>query len=148
MLKGISPLISPELLKVLCEMGHGDMICFADSNYPVEAKAREYGCKVVRLDGQPIIPLVEAVLELFPLDMSSDKTAFLMEKQECDKNVPTPIWNEFASALDKADPRGASLMEFVDRFGFYELSGKCYCIVQTGETAIYANIILKKGVVK
>ncbi len=148
MLKGISPLISPELLKVLCEMGHGDTICLADGNYPVEAKAMQCGCKVVRLDGQNIVPLLKAVLELFPLDMSSEKTACLMQKQECDKDVPTPIWEEFAQCLDDADPRGRNMMEFVDRFEFYERSKDCYCIVQTGEGAIYANIILKKGVVK
>ncbi len=148
MLKGISPLISPELLKALCEMGHGDMVCFTDANYPATAKARECGAKVIRLDGQPIIPLVEAVLELFPLDRSSEKTAFLMQKQECDKDIPTPIWFEFERALENADERGGTLMEFVDRFEFYELSKRCCCFVQTGEGALYANIILKKGVVK
>ena len=148
MLKGISPLISPELLKILAEMGHGDTICFADGNYPAEANARAGGCKIVRLDGQPIVPLLSAVLEVFPLDENTEKPATLMAKQPCDKELETPIWDEFAACLEAADRRGASAMGFADRFDFYDLSKKCYCIVQTGEGALYANIMLKKGVVK
>lgn len=137
MLKGISPLISPELLKVLCEMGHGDEILLADANYPSES----CGPKVIRADGLGIPPLLEAILKLFPLDTYVEENVILMSS---DKGKP-PIWESYEEILRASgeDVRIGTL----PRFDFYDRARKAYAIVATGERALYANIILKKGVI-
>ena len=140
MLKGISPLISPELLKVLCEMGHGDEIVLADANFPSEA----IGKRVVRADGIKAADLLEAILPLFPLDTYAQERFILMEVVPGDPVVPT-IWDEYKNILGEHEPD--TPVQFMERFSYYERAKKAYCIVATGETAQYANIILKKGVV-
>lgn len=145
MLCGISPLISPELLKVLCEMGHGDEIVLADANFPAERIARDtaYG-RAIRLDGVPMVPLLEGVLPLFPLD-SYDKNNFRLMEVVPGDPVETPIWGQYQAAVDSCQP--GNPYSTLERSGFYEQAGKAYAVVVTGETAQYANIILKKGVV-
>lgn len=145
MLKGIPKIISPELLKILCEMGHGDCIVLADGNFPCESVGAN--SIVVRADGHGVPELLDAILELMPLDRSVEKPATLMAVTSGD-NVETPIWDEFSAIITDHDDRGADTVTTIDRFSFYVESSKAYCIIATGESALYANIILQKGVVQ
>lgn len=144
MLKGISPLLSPELLKVLCEMGHGDELVIADGNFPAESIGKN--AIVIRADGHGVPEMLDAILQLIPLDQYVDQPAALMKVVPGDPVVPV-IWDEYRALLQKhgEDP---DKVEMTERFAFYERAKKAYAIIATGETAIYANILLKKGVVK
>ncbi len=141
MLKGIPSIISPELLKILMEMGHGDEIIIADGNFPGASLAN----KLVRLDGHTGPEVLEAVLKLLPLDTYADNFV-LMEKMECDKNMEIPVWKDYERIASAGD-KGFSKMTYIDRFEFYERAKKAYAIIATSETAQYANILLKKGLV-
>lgn len=144
MLKGVPSVLSPQLLKVLAEMGHGDEIVIADGNFPAESMGKN--AVVVRADGHGVPEILDAVLQMMPLDQYVPHPAALMEVVPRDKCIPV-IWNQYRSILEKRreDP---SAVEMMERFAFYERAKKAYAIVATGETAIYANILLKKGVVK
>ena len=144
MLKGVPSVLSPQLLKVLAEMGHGDEIVIADGNFPAESMGKN--AVVVRADGHGVPEILDAVLQMMPLDQYVPHPAALMEVVPGDKCIPV-IWNQYRSILEKRreDP---SAVEMMERFTFYERAKKAYAIVATGETAIYANILLKKGVVK
>lgn len=144
MLKGISPLIPPRLLKILCEMGHGDRIVLADANFPSESVGKN--AEVVRLDGINMPELLDGILALFPLDTYVDKPVTLMEVVKGDK-VETPIWKEYEDIISKHDERGKAVIGNIERFDFYDEAKKCYAIVATGEKALYANLILQKGVI-
>lgn len=141
MLKGIPKIISPELLKVLMEMGHGDEIVLADGNFP----GASHASKLIRCDGHNVPDLLDAVLKLFPLDTYVDHPVALMEVVPGDPIKPT-IWEEYREIVKGYDEKAAAF-EHVERFEFYERAKKAYAIVATGESALYANIILKKGVV-
>lgn len=141
MLKGISPLISPELLKVLCEMGHGDEIVLADANFPAESM----GQRVVRADGIGAAELLCAILPLFPLDQYDESNFVLMSVVPGDPTVPV-IWDEYRATLTAYEPDAK--IQTIDRFAYYERAKKAHCIVATGESAQYANILLKKGVIR
>ncbi len=141
MLKGISPIVSPDLIKILMEMGHGDEICIGDGNFPAAA----YAQRLVRLDGHGVTEILDAILKLMPLDTYVDAPVALMQKVPGD-NVETPIWKEYERVIRENE--GDKKIENVERFAFYERAKKCYAVVATGESALYANIILKKGVVK
>ena len=143
MLKGIPKILSPELLKVLAEMGHGDRILLADGNFPAESMGRN--AKVIRCDGHGIPELLDAILSLFPLDALVEKPVSLMQVTPGDP-VETPIWDTFYRVIEKYDTRGANAAAEVERYAFYEASRQCYAIVATGESALYANIMLQKGV--
>ena len=144
MLKGVPSVLSPQLHKVLAEMGHGDEIVIADGNFPAESMGKN--AVVVRADGHGVPEILDAVLQMMPLDQYVPHPAALMEVVPGDKCIPV-IWNQYRSILEKRreDP---SAVEMMERFAFYERAKKAYAIVATGETAIYANILLKKGVVK
>ena len=144
MLKGIPAVLSPELLKVLCEMGHSDRIVIADGNFPAESMGKN--AKVIRLDGHGTCEILDAVLSLFPLDTYVDRPVSLMEVMPGD-NVETPIWNDYRAIVEKNDPRGKGAIGTIERFAFYEEAKKAYAIIATGEKALYANIMLQKGVV-
>ena len=148
MLKNIPAILSPELLKVLCEMGHSDRICIGDGNFPGAAMAKAEGAVFLRADGHGIPELLDAILQVMPLDAYVETPAMCMEKMECDKDLVIPVWKEYEEIIAKHDQRGADAIGAYERFAFYEEAKKCYCILQTGETAIYANIILQKGVIK
>lgn len=146
MLKGIPKILSPELLKVLCEMGHSDRIVIGDGNFPAESMGKN--CKVIRCDGHGIPELLDAILTVFPLDAYTDKPVSLMKLMDRDVGrVETPIWDEYKAIVAKHDERGADAFGEVDRFDFYEEAKQCYAIISTGESAIYANLILQKGVI-
>lgn len=138
MLKGIPSIISPELLKIMMEMGHGDELVIGDGNFP-GASMNE---RCVRCDGHNVPELLEAILKLFPLDVYQ-KPVYLMEKVPGD-TVETPIWDTYAEIIK---PYTDETFEMVERFEFYERAKKAYAVVMTGESALYANVILKKGVV-
>ncbi|MFF2481914.1 L-fucose mutarotase [Paenibacillus sp. NPDC058071] len=142
MLNGISKLISPELLKILMEMGHSDEIVIADGNFPGASHAQ----RLVRADGHNVPELLDAILQLFPLDQYVEKPVALMQVMPGD-TAETPIWGEYKSIIERRSGL-AEPFEEVERFAFYERAKKAYAIIATGESALYANIILKKGVIK
>lgn len=144
MLKGIPKIISPELLKVLCEMGHSDRIVIADGNFPAESMGKN--AIVIRADGHGAAEILDAVLQLFPLDTYIEKPVSLMEVMPGD-TVETPIWDEYCNIISKYDDRAKECVGTIERFAFYEEAKKAYAIIATGESALYANIILQKGVI-
>lgn len=144
MLKGIPPIISPELLKILCEMGHSDRIVIADGNFPAESMGKN--CNVVRCDGHGANELLDAILTLFPLDTYVPHPVSLMQVMPGD-TVETPIWDEYKATIKKYDERGANTVQEVERFEFYEQAKQAYAIIATGEKALYANVMLQKGVI-
>ena len=142
MLKNTPKIVSPELLKVLCEMGHGDEIVIADGNFPAET----FGKRVIRADGISGAAMLDAVLSLIPLDTYSDPNFILMRLMECDEGKIDPvIWNEYKEIADIHDKNVK--IGNIDRFAFYERAKTAYAVIATGEEAVYANIILKKGVI-
>jgi L-fucose mutarotase len=142
MLKNVPKVLSPELLKVLCEMGHGDEIVVADGNFP----SASVNNLVLRADGIGGAEMLDAVLTVFPLDTYATENAVLMEVVKGD-NVKTPIWDEYKAILSRHEA-GAFKLKNIDRFDFYDRAKKAYAVIATGEGALYANIILKKGVIK
>ena len=148
MLKNIPPILSPELLKVLCEMGHGDRICIGDGNFPGASMAKPNNCVLVRADGHGVPELLDAILQVIPLDEYVEHPALIMQVADKDKGLEVPIWDTYKQIVARHDSRGAAAFGSVERFAFYEEARNTYCILQSGETAIYANIILQKGVVK
>jgi L-fucose mutarotase len=144
MLKGIPAILSPQLLKVLCEMGHSDKLVIADGNFPSETMGKNG--VVIRLDGHGVPEILEAVLQLFPLDTHVEHPVNLMEVMKGDQ-VETPIWECYKDIVAKHDTRGQKAIGTLERFNFYEEAKKSYAIIATGETALYANVMLQKGVV-
>lgn len=143
MLKGIPDIISPELLKILHEMGHGDEIVLADGNFPAASMAK----RLVRCDGHGVPEVLDAILELFPLDTFVDHPVSLMQVVPGDPTVPE-IHDEVRKLVTKHDGRGEKTLEFVERFAFYEKAKGAYAVIATSERKLYGNVIIKKGVIK
>jgi len=142
MLKNLDPLLSPDLLMVLRSMGHGDEIAVVDANFPAASMAQ----RLVRLDGLTASAVTGAILSVMPLDDFVPEAAWRMEVVG-DPEAEQPIFDEFRAAIARhegADFRLAAL----ERFAFYERAKAAYAIVSTGESRLYGNIILKKGVVR
>lgn len=139
MLKNISPILSPELLKILMEMGHGDELIIGDGNFPAASMAQ----RLVRLDGHGVPEVLDAILKLMPLDTYVESPVALMDNGNPEDQPP--IWADYKNIVTENE--GEKSFELVERFAFYDRAKKAYAVVATGETAIYANIILKKGVV-
>ena len=140
MLKGISPVLSPELLSVLYRMGHGDEIVLADAHFPAET----YNNTVIRADGIKIPQLLEAVLPLFELDTYVDDPLVMMSAVEGDTLDPL-VEESYLKSIQLSNP-DVNNINRIERFVFYERSKSAFAVVITGETAKYGNIILKKGV--
>lgn len=140
MLKGISPIISPQLLEVLARMGHGDEIILADAHFPAESMNN----RVIRADGIRIPDLLMAILPLFEIDSYVPHPLVMMAAAEGDQLDPE-VEREYLKAIYKTNPNVAPI-ERMDRFAFYEKAKNAFAVVMTGETAKYGNIILKKGV--
>jgi L-fucose mutarotase len=140
MLKGISPLISPALLELLCRMGHGDEIVLADAHFPAES----FNDRVIRADGLRIPALLEAILPLFELDSYVAHPLVMMAPVPGDQLDPA-VGASYLEAILKTNPAVAPI-ERIERFAFYERTRKAFAVVMTGETAKYGNILLKKGV--
>lgn len=145
MLKGIPQILSPELLKVLCEMGHSDRLVIADGNFPAESMGRN--AIVIRCDGHGVPELLDAILKLFPLDTYVEHPVSLMEVMPGDP-VETPIWDTYKEIVAKYDSRGSKAVGNIERFAFYDNAKTAYAIIATSEKALYANVMLQKGVVK
>jgi L-fucose mutarotase len=141
MLKRIPPILSPELLYAIAQMGHGDEIVLADANFPSVANAR----RLVRADGHGVPPVLKAILELFPLDEFVEQPAAVMRRVD-QPDEPAPVWTEYQRLLDGSAGKHIAV-ERVERFAFYERARGAFAIVATGETALYGNLILKKGVI-
>ena len=141
MLKNIPSIISPELLKILHEMGHSDEIVIGDGNFPAASNAK----RLDRADGHGVPELLDAILQLFPLDTYVEAPVMLMQVTPGD-DVDPVIWKEYRKIVDKH--QDDVNFEEIERFAFYERARNAYAIVATGEIALYANVILKKGVVK
>ena len=144
MLKGIPAILSPKLLKVLCEMGHSDRLVISDGNFPAESMGKN--AIVIRCDGHGVPELLDAILKVFPLDTYTDKPVNLMEVMPGD-TVETPIWDTYKEIITKYDNRGENAVGGIERFKFYEEAKTAYAIIATSEKALYANIMLQKGVV-
>ncbi len=140
MLKGISPLISPELLAVLARMGHGDEIILADAHFPAES----FNNRVLRADGLRIPDLLEAILPLFELDSYVPAPLTMMAAVKGD-NLDPAVEEAYLNAIHKTNPDVAPIAR-IDRFDFYDKARNAFAVVMTGETAKYGNILLKKGV--
>jgi L-fucose mutarotase len=141
MLKRISPFLSPELLHLIAQMGHGDELVLADANFPAVTHAR----RLVRSDGLSVPVVLEAILQLFPLDSFVEKPAAVMRRVD-KPGEKAPIWDEYQRLLDSAEGKHIA-MEQVERFTFYDRAKLAFGIVATGEGALYGNIIIKKGVI-
>ena len=139
-LKGIPSILSPELLKILMEMGHGDQIVIGDGNFPAASCAQ----RLVRLDGHGVCEILDAVMQLFPLDNYVEAPVQLMQPVPGDP--PTqPIWEDYRRIVAQYEPKAQ--FGQIERFAFYEHAKRAYAIIATGESAPYANLILTKGVV-
>ena len=142
MLKGISPAISPDLIKILMEMGHGDELVIADGNFPAASVAQ----RLVRADGLGCPVLLDALLRLFPLDQYVEKPVALMAVVPGDPYKPL-IWDDYRRIVEQYESAFTDF-DYVERFAFYERAKQAYAVLATSELALYANILLKKGVVK
>ncbi len=142
MLKNIPNILSPELLKVLMEMGHGDELVIADGNFPSASIAKN----LIRLDGHGVPEVLEAILKFFPLDTYVEMPVALMAAAEHGKKIKPPIWEVYRKTIKESKERFTEF-ELVERFAFYERAKNAFAVVATSESALYANIILKKGVV-
>ena len=141
MLKSIPSVISPELMSILMRMGHGDEIVLADGNFPAESCAQ----RVVRADGHGVVELLDAIMRFFPLDTFVDHPASVMAPVDDGATEP-PIWSEYRRILATHEGHEVELRP-IERFRFYDFAKAAFAIVATGESAVYANLILKKGVV-
>jgi L-fucose mutarotase len=142
MLKGIPEIISPDLLKILDEMGHGDDLVIGDSNYPAASNAK----RLVRADGHGVPELLDAILSLFPLDTFVEKPVSLMQVVKGGSAVPE-IQERIRGVVRKYDPRGDLAVTSIERFEFYEKARQAYAIVATTEPGAYGCMIIKKGVI-
>lgn len=144
MLKTIDPVLSPDLLKILRAMGHGDEIAIVDANFPAEAMAQ----RLVRLDGLDAVRVLDAVLSVMPLDPPQfvPEAAWRMEVVG-DPTAEQPIFGEFRSVIAHREGPAFRLGS-IERFGFYERVKGCFAVVVTGERRLYGNIVLKKGIVR
>ena len=140
MLKGISPLISPQLLEVIARMGHGDELVLADAHFPGESLGR----RVVRADGLRITDLLEAILPLFELDTYVPHPVLMMEAVAGDQLDPQ-VENSYKKSISGTNPDLPSIKR-LDRYSFYERAKNAFAVVMTGEMVKYGNIILVKGV--
>lgn len=141
MLKNIPAILPPELLKLMSEMGHGDELVLTDANFPAASHAQ----RLVRCDGVGTVQLLEAILQLFPLDTYVDQPAAVMQVVKGDPAIPI-IWEDYRRLMEEYEGMSVAL-EYEERFEFYERAAKAYVIIATGERAQYANLILKKGVI-
>lgn len=125
-------------------MGHSDRLVISDGNFPAESMGK--GAIVIRCDGHGVPEILDAILQVFPLDTYVEKPVNLMEVMPGDP-VETPIWDTYKEIIARHDTRGEDAVGNIERFRFYDEAKTAYAIIATGETALYANIMLQKGVV-
>lgn len=148
MLLGVPKVLSPEIICTLAEMGHSDVVVVGDANFPGKRFAKEGGCKFLRADGISGTALLSAILSLIPCDAYCEHPVKLMQTMERDRHLTIPIWDAYKEIVAAHDDRGEKAIGFLDRFDFYEEAKKAYCIIQSGEEAIYANFMIQKGVIR
>ncbi len=141
MLKGIPPILSPELLKILMEMGHGDEIVLGDGNFPSASTAQ----RLARCDGHGVPELLDAIMKLFPLDPLVECPVAVMAVVPGDTTQPA-VWEEYRRVIQRYEK--FTDFEYVERFAFYDRARQAFAVVATSESAPYGNVILKKGLVK
>ncbi|XP_033757691.1 fucose mutarotase-like [Pecten maximus] len=146
-LKNIPKILSPDLLHVLAAMGHGDEIVLVDIGFPTNSVCKN-GPREIRAEGVDGPTMLDAVLELFPLDVYVDKPVAFMDLLPVDKarNYPCLVKDKFRTLVNKHEGREVGI-ETMERTSFYERCKKAYAIVHTGETTLYGHVILKKGIV-
>jgi L-fucose mutarotase len=142
MLKNIDPILSPELLGILAAMGHGDELAIVDANFP----ATTMGRRVARADGVPASRVLEAVLTLLPLDQYVESPVTVMQVVGAPGEIPETV-KEFQQTANKAEGRNVQVTG-IERFAFYERVRQAFAVVATGETRLYGNVLVKKGVIK
>jgi L-fucose mutarotase len=142
LLKNIPETLSPDLLKILMEMGHFDELVIGDGNFPAASNARH----LVRLDGLGSAIILNDILQFFPLDDIRPKCVALMEVSRKDYGNP-PIWTEYTKAIAKWEGK-TDCIEFLPRWDFYDKARNAYAIIATSESSLFANIILTKGIVR
>jgi L-fucose mutarotase len=142
MLKNIDPIISPELLGILAAMGHGDELAIVDANFP----AATMGRRVARADGVGASRALEAVLTLLPLDEFVESPVTVMQVVGAPDEIPEPV-KEFQQAVNSAEGRDVKVTG-IDRFAFYERVRQAFAVLATGETRLYGNVLVKKGVIR
>lgn len=141
MLIGVSPVISPELIMALHQMGHGDELVLSDAFYP----AHSFNARVIRADGVPVPALLDGILRLINLDTYVQSPVIMMAPVPGD-DLDSSVEKSYRVAIEKHFP-GTPPVERIERFAFYERSRKAFAVVVTGTTVKYGNIIIKKGVV-
>ncbi|MCC6682367.1 MAG: L-fucose mutarotase [Phycisphaeraceae bacterium] len=141
MLKGISPLLSPELLAAMYRMGHGDVLVLADAHFP----GHSLGVPVIRADGLNITQVLEAILPLYPVDTYVEAPLVMMAPVQGDRLDPA-VEAAYRNVLDRYEPQAPPITR-VERFDFYEQARVAFVVVMTGETRQYGNIMIRKGVV-
>jgi L-fucose mutarotase len=146
MLKSIDPLLNADVLQALRAMGHGDDVILADTNFPADSVARQTVLgKLLRIDGVNAARVARAVLSVMPLDSFVDKPAGRMEIMGKPDEIP-PVQKEVQAEVDRAEGKSWP-MGSIERFAFYDLAKKAYCVIQTGETRFYGCFVFKKGVI-
>lgn len=143
MLRNIPPILSPDLLKVLAEMGHGDTIVIGDANFAAASMSKK-GI-LIRCDGLKATDLMDAILSLMPLDEFVEKPVLIMDKEPIHAQLECPVWDEFRNIVAKYDARGTQACGMISRKEFYKKAKKAYAVVATTETEFYACTILQKG---
>ena len=141
MLRGIDPILGPDLLFVLRAMGHGDEIAVVDANYPATEGAK----RLIRAEGTDAVRMVEAILTLLPLDTFVETAAFRMEVVDDPQSVP-PVCRAFEELIARHEE--ATRIGALERSEFYARASRCFAIVATGERRLYGNLILKKGIIR
>lgn len=142
MLKGVPNIISPELMQVLMQMGHGDELVIADANFPASTNSK----RLIQASGCLIPDLLDAILQFVPLDQYVDESIFLM-KVDFTKEPRPLIWDEYEQCIQHHEDSFPGF-SFLERFDFYERAAQAYAVVASGDSSLNANIIIKKGVVK
>jgi L-fucose mutarotase len=149
-LKGIDPLLSPDLLKVLAEMGHGDEIVIADANFTAASLARRAGhapLPVIALPGASVQRTVTAVLSLLPLDASVSRPVAYMQVCDTPQGYRSRLQRDVITALEAIGQATAGQCEAMERFAFYDRVRQAFAIVLTGDLQPYGNFLLRKGVI-
>ena len=139
MLIGINKLLTGDVLKILCDTGHGDELVIADANFPAETVSK----RLIRMPGVDGGTLLEAIMSVFPLDSYADSSVFVMDLTDSDKakGMPEPeVWKIYRELSGEE-------LGLIERFDFYERTKDAYAVIQTGEERQYGNLLIKKGVV-
>jgi L-fucose mutarotase len=142
MLKHLDPLLTPDLLQVLAAMGHGDELVIVDANFPAVSTAQ----RLIRLDGVSATRALQAVLSLLPLDEFVESPAAVMQVVDAPEAVPEVV-QEFKRIVNAAEGKDIKVAA-IERFKFYERSRSAFALIATGETRLYGNVILKKGIIR